>query len=346
VLCEDHLDAARLFLDALEEPWRTEISDDPQLDEWLETSLQMAREAWPGARPCPGFLAYLASKVPTLRMAAAFVTLRVRELFLMYSCLHADPRALAEFETRYQPYVARVLRRLKWTAQAVEEARSVLRERLFFPVPGDRAVALDYSGRCDLGRWLRSVAVRDAFKEHERQCRHVDLEGHADDLATDENDPEQDLEMNREGAAFANSLLRALAALPLRDRKLLFRHYYEGLSLDEIAKRHRVHQIGPPIPVRTARCGECEISPETPRRSCILPNPCPFLASCTTYPPVRTGIGGPIWWSPGSRRRRASIPRRTSSPSYFGLSSGPPSAEALAAGSSSRLGEASCRKSS
>jgi RNA polymerase sigma-70 factor, ECF subfamily len=175
-------------------------------------------------------------------MAAAFVTLRVRELFLMYSCLHADPRALAEFETRYQPYVARALKRMKWTTQAIEESRSVLRERLFFPAPGGHAVALDYSGRGDLGRWLRSVAVHDAFKERERQRRHVELEGHADALATDDNDPEQDLALNREGAAFANSLLRALAALSLRDRKLLFRHYYESLSLDDIARRHRVHR--------------------------------------------------------------------------------------------------------
>ncbi len=226
VLHETRLDAARLFLDSLDEPWRTEIAEDPQLDEWLANSLQMAREAWPGARPCPGYLTYLASKVPTLRMAAAFVTLRARELFLMYSCLHADPRALAEFETRYQPYVARALKRMKWTSQAIEEARAVLRERLFFPLPGDHAIALDYSGRGDLGRWLRSVAVRDAFKERERQRRHVDLEGHADALTDDNNDPEQDLELNREGAAFANSLLRAPAALPHRDLKLLFRHFY------------------------------------------------------------------------------------------------------------------------
>jgi RNA polymerase sigma-70 factor, ECF subfamily len=232
---------ARLFLDALEEPWRTEIADDPRLDEWLAAALDGAREAWPGARPCPGFLTYLASKVPTLRMAAAFVTLRARELFLMYSCLHADPRALAEFESMYQPYVARALKRMKWTAQAIDEAGSVLRERLFFPEPGDHALALDYSGRGDLGRWLRSVAVRAAFKERERERRHVAIEGHADALATD-NDPEQDLSLNREGATFAASLLRALAGLPLRDRKLLFRHYYEGLSLGDIARRHRVHR--------------------------------------------------------------------------------------------------------
>jgi RNA polymerase sigma-70 factor (ECF subfamily) len=241
VLHETRLDSARIFLDALEEPWRTEIADDPQLDEWLAESLHMAREAWPGARPCPAFLVYVASKVPTLRMAAAFVTLRVRELFLMYSCLHADPRGLAEFETRYQPYVARALRRMKWTPQAIEDSRSVLRERLFFPLPGGRALALDYSGRGDLGRWLRSVAVRDAFKERERERRHVDLEGHADELSTDD-DPEQELALNREGATFAAALLRALAALPLRDRKLLFRHYYEGMSLDDIARRHRVHR--------------------------------------------------------------------------------------------------------
>jgi hypothetical protein len=36
--------------------------------------------------------------------------------------------------------------------------------------------------------------------------------------------------------------------------------------------------------VRAHRCAEGEISPETPRRACILLNPCPFPASCTTYP--------------------------------------------------------------
>lgn len=232
---------ARLFLDGLDEPWRTEIADDPRLDEWLSTSLQSAREAWPGATPCPGFVAYLASKVPTLRMAAAFVTLRARELFLMYACLHGDRRALREFEQRYLPYVARALARMKWSPQAIEEAKCALRERLFCPLHGGRPLALDYSGRGDLGRWLRSVAVRAAFRERERERRHVDLEGNTDALAT-ENDPEKDLSLQREGAAFADSLLRALAALPLRERKLLFRHYYEGLSLEDMARRHRVHR--------------------------------------------------------------------------------------------------------
>lgn len=184
---------------------------------------------------------YLASKVPTLRMAAAYVTLRARELFLMYACLHGDPRALGEFEKRYVPHVARALGRMKWAPPAIEEAKCVLRERLFFPIGDGRALALDYSGRGDLGRWLRSVAVRAALRERERERRHVDLEGHADALATD-NDPEQDLALHREGATFADSLLRALAALPLRERKLLFRHYYEGLSLEDMARRHRVHR--------------------------------------------------------------------------------------------------------
>lgn len=232
---------ARLFLDALDEPWRSEIADDPRLDEWLASSLRAAREAWPGARPCPGFVGYLASKVPTLRMAAAFVTLRARELLLMYACVHGDPRALAEFERRYLPHVARTLRRMKWTPLAIDDAQSVLRERLFFPGGGGRALALGYSGRGELGRWLRSVAVRDAFKERARERRHVDLDGHTDALAT-ENDPEQDLALHREGATFAAALLRALAALPLRERKLLFRHYYDGMSLEDMARRHRVHR--------------------------------------------------------------------------------------------------------
>lgn len=232
---------ARLFLDALEEPWRGEIADDVRLPEWLSFCLRDARDAWPGATPDAGFLRYLASKVPTLRMAAAYVTLRSRELFLMYACVHGDPRALAAFEKRYLPVVARALERMKWASLAVEEAKSVLRERLFFPANGGRALAVEYSGHGDLGRWLRSVAVRSAFRERERERRHVDLDGHADALTTD-NDPEKDLALHREGATFGASLLRALAALQLRERKLLFRHYYEGLSLDEIARRHRVHR--------------------------------------------------------------------------------------------------------
>lgn len=238
--CAAPLDA-RIFLDALDEPWRSEIAGDPRLDEWLSTSLRGAREAWPGASPCVGFVQYLASKVPTLRMAAAFVTLRARELFLMYACLHGDPRAIAEFERHYVPKVTRTLQRMKWTPLAIDDAKSVLRERLFFPGTGGRALALEYSGRGDLGRWLRSVAVRAALRERERERRHVDLDGHTDALAT-ENDPEQDLALHREGATFADSLLRALAALPLRERKLLFRHYYEGLSLEDMARRHRVHR--------------------------------------------------------------------------------------------------------
>jgi RNA polymerase sigma-70 factor (ECF subfamily) len=232
---------AGLFLEALEEPWRAEIAGDARLEECLDGCLRDARDAWPGANPCPGFVRYLASKVPTLRMAAAYVTLRSRELFLMYACMHGDPRALAEFERLYLPAVARALERMKWAPLAIEEARSVLRERLFFPVQDGRALALDYAGRGDLRRWLRSVAVRSAFKERAHERRHVGLDGHADALAT-EGDPEADLSLQREGATFAASLLRALAGLTLRERKLLFRHYYEGLSLEDLARRYRVHR--------------------------------------------------------------------------------------------------------
>jgi RNA polymerase sigma-70 factor (ECF subfamily) len=155
--------------------------------------------------------------------------------------MHGDPRALSAFEKRYVPVVTRALERMKWAPLAIEETTSVLRERLFFARTGARALGLDYAGRGDLGRWLRLVAVRAAFKERERELRHVDLDVHADALAA-ESDPEADLSLHREGATFADSLLRALAALPLRDRKLLFRHYYEGLTLDEVARRHRVHR--------------------------------------------------------------------------------------------------------
>ena len=132
---------ARLFLEALEEPWREDIAGDPGLEEWLAGCLRDARDAWPGARPCPGFVRYLASKVPTLRMAAAYVTLRSRELFLMYACIHGDPRALAEFEKGYLPAVARALERMKWAPPDIEEAmtQSVvgaeLREPAATPTP-------------------------------------------------------------------------------------------------------------------------------------------------------------------------------------------------------------------
>jgi RNA polymerase sigma-70 factor (ECF subfamily) len=108
---------------------------------------------------------------------------------------------------------------------------------------GERAPRIsDYSGKSSLRAWLRVVATRDALQILRKHKREVPAdEGEILRLSADE-DPElrrlQELYRGDVEEAFRAGM-RALAP---RERDLLRQSFLEGLNVDEVGARYRVHR--------------------------------------------------------------------------------------------------------
>ncbi|HEU4539343.1 MAG TPA: tetratricopeptide repeat protein, partial [Polyangiaceae bacterium] len=235
---------AAIFAAALADPARAVDPPPGDLEGALRRALDAGRLAWPGLDlPAEAFVAYVAARLPAARPAAeAVAALHAPDLYLACACARHDPRAIAAFEARYVAELDRALGRLRVEPAIADDVKGVLREKLFFPRGGERPLLAGYSGRGELGAWLRAVAVRAARRT---------LRPGRDDPAGREGDPNAvapgvDPELGYLKATFAaestSALAEAIEALALRERNLLRQYYLDGLNVDQLAKLYRVHR--------------------------------------------------------------------------------------------------------
>ena len=109
-------------------------------------------------------------------------------------------------------------------------------------VPGrDTAGIAVYSGRGELGSWLRVVSIRTAQRLRRRNLPA----GLATDRAEQpwrDADPERDYLKLRYGAAYEEAFHAALASLSNRERLCLRLHYADGLDIDRIGRLYKIHR--------------------------------------------------------------------------------------------------------
>lgn len=236
---------AAAFLAALADPARAESSGAPgELADALGEAWRAARLAWPDLDvPPEAFAAYLAARVPAASAppAAAIRGLRAADLYFVCACVRRDPRALATFETRYAAEIERALDRLNVTPLVADDIKGRLRERLLFPAEGERSPLATYSGRGELGMWLRSITVRDFFKS-QAPPGGAPLELEALNVAVPGGDPELSHLKATFAAEFKAAFARAFGALAPRGRNLLRQHLLDGLSVDDLGALYRVHR--------------------------------------------------------------------------------------------------------
>jgi RNA polymerase sigma-70 factor, ECF subfamily len=245
---------AQAFLDALpdpaRDPWRA--SGEP-LEAWLEATLAEATAAWPAFRIEPlRFVRFLAEKAAGLEDPAIVRKLRAPDLYLACGCLDQDAGAFAAFEEVYMPKIARALGGLRVAPSMIDDLTGVLREQLLFGRERDaeaddrasaspRPLLADFSGRGELGSWLRSITVRLAFKVLKREGKHVEGDDELDVLSS-EVTPEVAYLKQAHAKSFEEALQRALASLSTRERNLLRQHYLDGLNIDALGRLHDVHR--------------------------------------------------------------------------------------------------------
>jgi len=163
--------------------------------------------------------------------------LRLADLALAWACGRGDGAAIALFEQRYFPQAERALKKMKLSQTLSDDVLGWMRFELFAR-PGGPLIAT-YSGRGDLGSWVRSIAVHQALKQAKKQRRDVTPEAAAE-LPV----PEAGLASMRGayGKQFTRALDECFRALSVEQRNLLRQYFLDGLSIDVLAKLHAVHR--------------------------------------------------------------------------------------------------------
>ena len=162
------------------------------------------------------------------------------DLYLACACLKNAPGALDELERYVWSQIPLYLTTLRPSADAVEEIRQQLRERILVSrVDGAPRLAA-YNGQGPLGAWVRVAALRLAIDQLDTPGRERSL-AEMPALATPV-DPELAYVRERYRDHYQNALRDALERLTSKDRSLLRLSVVDGLGIDALARIHQVHR--------------------------------------------------------------------------------------------------------
>jgi RNA polymerase sigma-70 factor (ECF subfamily) len=241
----------------------------------LDEIVGQARRAWPalaGSIPDHAFVAYLAERVPAGADVAGAAEpgdvsddapadvpadapvdvdvldwlgrVQAGDLYLACACVRGNDSAVRAFEAHLGPEIDAALRRVRTGDHVRDDARQILRQRLFVGTrqSGPRIAA--YSGRGPLRLWLRVTVVRIVLEILDRESR----EPQADEneilaLPAPADDPEIGYLKQLYQREFKESFEAAVASLGDRDRTLLMQYHVDGLTIDELGALYRVHRV-------------------------------------------------------------------------------------------------------
>jgi RNA polymerase sigma-70 factor (ECF subfamily) len=211
------------------------------MQELGEQVLERARRAWPGAAwQREDLERRLAASDPQLWSASA-AAVRGDELLLAWACLLGDRDAIRQVESRYVLDVLPNLRALGLAAAELDDVVQTLRVALLVGAPGGEPKLARYTGRGELGGFVRTVAVRLAL-DRKRARQPVALDDLARRLITPLGDPDVDYQKDLYTERFAEALAAAWACLPTAERLLLRYHLLDEVSIDELAVIYRIHR--------------------------------------------------------------------------------------------------------
>lgn len=173
---------------------------------------------------------------------------RTFELALVWACLQHQPAAVALLEADYVPQATRALRKLGLPEALVDDVLGWLRAELF--VREGPPLLETWSGRGDLGSWIRAIATHEGIKRAKRARREVEA-GALEDV------PLPDAEVvalrGAHRAEFTRALTTSFQALPLEQRNLLRQYFLDGLTIDDLSRLLDVHRATAARRVTAAR---------------------------------------------------------------------------------------------
>jgi RNA polymerase sigma-70 factor (ECF subfamily) len=237
------LELASVFFDEL--PRARDGSAADSLAAMLDEIVAAGRAAWPALElSSETFVRHVARKVgDSDDVAVALGEVRAPELFLACACAGGDAAAIRAFEQRYFGDIAPALMRLAKSAEQADELAQRMREKLFVGSPERPPRIGDYSGRGDLGSWMRAAIARTALdllsRGPKERAAPDELFASLPDAGAD---PEMDHLRQRYQNEFRQALASAVASLDPKDRNLLRYAFAHGLSIDEIGALYGVHR--------------------------------------------------------------------------------------------------------
>lgn len=159
---------------------------------------------------------------------------------LAAACAAGDPAAIAALDARLPEVVRPVLARVGLARSDDDEVLQRVRVALFTAAPDGQSALAAYSGRGSLRAYLRAIAVKLALKTIEREGRAGDP---VDEILAAEGDsPELEVLKARCRGELRAGFALAIEELDERERTLLRQHHIDGLSVDVLARLHRVHR--------------------------------------------------------------------------------------------------------
>jgi RNA polymerase sigma-70 factor, ECF subfamily len=243
------------FVAAAPPALRRVLTSMPALERRLWSFVSEGRAAWPELRLEPTtFIAFVGKRLQhdpgegdsdVVDAEDALEGLRPADLYLACACACGDASAVALFDARYMNEVVIALSRMRLSAAQVDEVKQLVRQRLFVAAASEPGKIAEYSGRGDLRRWVRTVALRT--------CLNLLRKGKAEVLVGDDqvlanlavagDDPELAYMKQRYRGDFKQAFVDTLAALSARDQTLLRYHHVDSLNIDEIGAIYRVHRV-------------------------------------------------------------------------------------------------------
>ena len=241
----------RPFVDAAPAAVRPLLEAIADLDRRLWAVVAQGRAAWPDLSvEAKAVVEFIARQATPDLADTALDGLRPADLYLACACAHNLPGAIAAFDRDYMREVDVALQRMRVGPPRLHDVKQLVRQRLFVGggtagQPTSPGKIVEYAGRGDLRRWVRSVAVRTCLNELRKGKREVLVDDdqliaqHA--IATD--DPEVEYMKRTYAHEFRAAFGEALGQLGVREQTLLRCHHVDGLSIDEIGAIYRIHRV-------------------------------------------------------------------------------------------------------
>ncbi len=218
---------------------------EPLLENALRLIVTRARAAWPEFFvDGETFVGYVGARLPaTGHVLERLASTHSEDLYLACACTLGDVRAVERLVATLRPRVERALLNLGVPSAQREDVLSKVQELLLV---GDgrtgTPLVATYTGRGTLRGWASSVAVKQAVTARRADRRLVPLGDEALALSADQTSPENACVRASCLEAFRAAFARAMRAAPRRERNLLRQHYLDGMSLEAVARVHRVHR--------------------------------------------------------------------------------------------------------
>lgn len=214
---------------------------DAALAQALADALARAREAWPelALADAPLLAAIAGALDPAGDPTTALTGLHAGDLALARLAVAGDPRAIACLERQLERDIRPALHHLGLSPTTVDDVLGDLLDDLLVRGPGEDPRIAGYRGRGPLRRWIRTIAVRRAYRAAAPSASAGD-----EPLAAlpDGDDVELAALRRRYDDAFQRAFVEALAALEPRQRNLLRYHLLDRLTVDELGALYRIHR--------------------------------------------------------------------------------------------------------